>query len=270
VKGKIPLFWWSERLLMKKSKENFGDLLSKYIVEKISEKSVRWIHPKKIRWFQKNDHYFGIGSILHLTTKYSSVWGSGIINEELSIEAKRFYAVRGPRTREYLLKRNIHCPEIYGDPGILLSDFFKPRIKKKYDVGIVPHYVDFNKVKAKFEKHPSIRVVDLMTNDIEKTAIEIIECESIISSSLHGVIIAHTYGIPAICVKFSDEIYGDGIKYKDYYESINIPFKERMKIDLETMSFDRLNNIIKNQGTRPDENMIRCLKKGLIESCPFN
>ena len=48
---KIPLFWWSEVYLMHKKKENYGDLLGKYLIEKISNRVVVFKHTKKNAYF---------------------------------------------------------------------------------------------------------------------------------------------------------------------------------------------------------------------------
>lgn len=42
---------------------------------------------------------------------------------------------------------------------------------------------------------------------------QINECESILSSSLHGIICEDTYGIPVAWIKLSDQILGDDFKY---------------------------------------------------------
>lgn len=34
----IRLFWWNEKIIQRKSSENYGDLLGKYLVEKIALK----------------------------------------------------------------------------------------------------------------------------------------------------------------------------------------------------------------------------------------
>ncbi len=61
-----------------------------------------------------------------------------------------------------------------------------------------------------------------MTNDIESKTDQILKCERIISSSFHGIIIAHAYRIRAIWQRFSDVPFGDNIKFQDYFESVKI------------------------------------------------
>jgi pyruvyltransferase len=53
---------------------------------------------------------------------------------------------------------------------------------------------------------------------------QIHECEYILSSSLHGIIIADSYGIPAYHIELSDKIIGGQWKFKDYYESVKRPY----------------------------------------------
>jgi hypothetical protein len=45
----------------------------------------------------------------------------------------------------------------------------------------------------------------------------------IVSSSLHGLIIAHAYGREAAWLKFSDRPLGDDFKFRDYWASIGWP-----------------------------------------------
>ena len=51
LSGKIRLFWWNEIELQGKSKENYGDLLGKYLVEKISQKQIVWSKPSTFSFF---------------------------------------------------------------------------------------------------------------------------------------------------------------------------------------------------------------------------
>jgi len=174
-KKTIPLFYWSERKFASRKRENYGDLLSKYLVEKISDKPVSFVHPKKQPWWKLNkEHYLAIGSILQHATENSVVWGSGIIDTKQTIASAKFSAVRGPRTREYLMSLGYECPEVYGDPAILLPEFYYPEAEKEFQLGIIPHYKDFEIAKKLFASFPDVRVIDLLTMDVEKTTREIL------------------------------------------------------------------------------------------------
>ncbi|WP_156383835.1 hypothetical protein [Methylobacterium sp. Leaf456] len=48
----------------------------------------------------------------------------------------------------------------------------------------------------------------------------VLSCRRILSSSLHGLILAHAYGIPATWLKISDRPLGDDFKFRDYWASI--------------------------------------------------
>lgn len=265
----IPLFYWSSIKFEGKLKENYGDLLGKYLVEKISGKEVEWVHPKKQSWFKWNKkHYLTVGSILAHATEESVVWGSGIIDRKHHVSKADFRAVRGPRTRGYLVNLGYDCPEVYGDPALLLPNYYEPKIEKEYQIGIAPHYVDYQKAKSWYGRCQGVQVIDLITDEIEKTTNEILKCESIISSSLHGMIIAHAYGIPAVWVKFSDNLFGDDVKFSDYLESAGLGRYLPHKI-LQTLTIDDLKNHIKRVNNLPNPLHLKKLQQGLIQSCPL-
>ena len=267
--GKIRLFWWNEIKMQGKSKENYGDLLGKYLVEKISQKEAVWSKPSK---FSIHDFfspiYVTIGSILTHVNKKCIVWGSGIISKEFEIKKATFLAVRGPQTRKYLLNQGFEVPEIYGDPALLLPRYYNPKIEKEYKVGVIPHYRDFKKVIAFYKNQESILLIDLMTNDVEKTTNELLKCDKIISSSLHGIIVAHAYGIPAVWQKFSEDVFGDDIKYQDYFESVLIP---NYKSDIKDvcMNLNELESLFNNKAVVPEKEVITSLCANLMAVCPF-
>jgi hypothetical protein len=268
--NKIRLFWWNEIKLQGKSKENYGDLLGKYLVEKISQKKVVWSKPKK---FSLNNIftpiYVTIGSILAHVTNNCIVWGSGIISKEDAVKNANFISVRGPQTRSYLLNLGYKVPEIYGDPALILPKYYNPKIEKTHAIGIVPHYRDFKKVYDFYKDEDSVLLIDLMTNDVEKTTNEFLKCEKIVSSSLHGVIVAHAYGIPAIWQKFSGDVFGDDIKYQDYFESVLIP---AYKSDIKTskMNLNELESLFNGKEPLPKGEIINNLCANLMAVCPFN
>jgi len=199
--------WWLAQ------DNNFGDILTPHLLDFFKIKYERTA-------IEKAD-IISIGSIARRAGPGQTVLGSGIMTystKKLSADANWKF-VRGPYTREMVLKAGGSCPEIYGDPAMLLP-LFCPESKKEYDVGIVPHFIDYKAVKEKYPKH---NVINVKNKNPLEVAREITKCRTIISSSLHGIIAAHAFGIPAAWVKFSNNIKGDDIKFKDHFASINSP-----------------------------------------------
>jgi glycosyltransferase involved in cell wall biosynthesis len=200
--------------------KNFGDWITSYIFEKITGEKPIWNNKKN----SLDPTYFGSGSILQKCKGWKNIiiWGSGIIDSQSTFdEPTKVLCVRGPLTRKRFLELGYSCPEIYGDPGLLLPRFYHPKISKKYKIGIIPHYVDFDFCKVLFSNLENIKIIDVC-NDVEKVVDEICECEMTISSSLHGIIVSHAYNIESCWIKFSNSILGDDVKFLDYYYSLNL------------------------------------------------
>lgn len=266
----IKLYWWHEKRAS--GEENYGDLLSQYLVEKISrEKVVAIKHPSKGLHKYFYNHYLTIGSIISSATKKSIVWGSGIIKKDDNIREAKFIAVRGPKTRDRILEQGFNCPEVYGDPAILLPNYYNPEVKKKYSIGVVPHYVDYKAIKEALSEDKNIKVINLLTQSVEDTTKEILECNHIISSSLHGVIVSQAYKIPALWVKFSEKLSGDNIKFYDYYESMNIDFDAEQLLSGKEIGSDVLQELLKKHKDvlLPKESILELRKKELLKHCPF-
>lgn len=265
----IRLFWWNEIKMQGKAKENYGDLLGKYLVEKISGKQAVWVKPKAfsfVNFFKPI--YVTIGSILTHVTSNCIVWGSGIIAKEFHVENATFLAVRGPQTRQFLIEKGYNVPEVFGDPALLLPKYYNPKIEKKYKIGIIPHYNDFKKVKDFYSDASEVLLIDLMTNNIEETTNKFLACDKIVSSSLHGIIVAHAYGIPAVWQKFSDDVFGDDIKYQDYFESVLIE-SYKPEIVNTKMTVTDLDSLFFNKQTLPEVEVINNLCNKLMAVCPF-
>lgn len=223
----IKLFWYSKTHLKRGHVLNFGDELSRDIVQELSGKRVKWVNPLEQNLIQKNfsNHVLGLGSILHFGAKNSLVWGSGLIDSKSSAPDAKYFAVRGKYTRNELLKRGCKVPQVYGDPGLLTSKLFPNLISvKQYKIGVIPHYVEFDEVNLWYLSNNTsneILMIDLRDN-IKTVLGKILSCEYIISSSLHGIIIPQSYNIPTLRAVFTNRIIGDGIKYEDYFDSVGI------------------------------------------------
>ena len=120
-KNSIKLFYWNHLF---NNKYNLGDLLSKYIVEQISQKKVYYVD-RNIK-----NKLCAIGSIIDNETLASggTFWGSGTFRNDLKFYANdcNFLAVRGPITRKILINAGYNCRELYGDPALLLPKFIPP------------------------------------------------------------------------------------------------------------------------------------------------
>jgi len=197
---------------------NFGDILSPLILNHYGY-DVKYAG-------QESADYFCVGSIAKLASENQTVLGSGIMSRTNKINPHAIWKwVRGPITRDFVVSQGGNRPEIIGDPALLLPRLIPPKEKKEHKIGIIPHYVDYDYIKELYPKklYPQYKIINLLNNDLDKVVKQITDCEKIISSSLHGIIAAHAYGIPAAWAKFSDKLAGDGVKFYDHYASVNLP-----------------------------------------------
>jgi len=253
---KIYLAWWTGM-----GGKNWGDALSPVLTKYISGGAqIEHVNPidssSKFR-------FYSIGSIIPPSSSNSEIWGSGIIQniDTIKIKPKKVHAVRGPLTRKILINNGIECPEIYGDPALLYPKFYNPKIEKRYEIGIIPHYVDQqNPWVVKKSELPNVKVINILGN-INSVVDEILSCDMIISSSLHGVIAADAYGIPSAWVEFSDKVVGNGFKFKDYFMSVGRPDRQPIRINPHTRLKD-IKDVVKQHEIKIDLD-------ALYNSCPY-
>jgi hypothetical protein len=160
----------------------------------------------------------GCGSIVAHADERSVVWGTGIGERQQWVNpAAEFLAVRGPLTRAAVLACGGLCPEVYGDPGLLLSRFYTPRRVDGWKLGILPHYVDFD--CARRNAPVDTLVIDI-TRPIESVVDAIGSCGCIVSSSLHGLVFSVAYGVDVAWARLGDRLCGDGVKFHDFWLSL--------------------------------------------------
>lgn len=181
---------------------------------------------KKIGENSSENHVMMIGSILNEANSNSLVIGSGFVDSDRNFNGNpKFLTVRGNKTLDILRQRKFNYDISVGDPAILMPDYFKPIPEiQKYNLGVIPHLIDEEIAFKKFSGKRGVKIINLRLHEQEFTEIEsiitqICSCRQIISSSLHGLIIAHTYGIPGIWCEFSDNVIGNGFKFKDYFSA---------------------------------------------------
>ena len=209
--GKVNLHYWK----FGRKSENLGDYLSSVVVDFMKE-----YYALDDSYSCKTKHLYAIGSILQAGRQNATVWGSGFLDpltHRLSKYMKYFRKldiriVRGPNTRKHLLKLGYKCPEIYGDPAILMPLIYKGCcVDKTREYTVIKHYTDVT---------PSEYSLNILTNDYKTFIDTILESKLVISSSLHGIILAEAYGVPAILYK-PDNAQTTLFKFEDYYFSTN-------------------------------------------------
>ncbi len=211
--------------------------------------------------------YFGVGSICRHIWKdeVAVVWGSGIIDRRDNFaRPKRTTAVRGPLTRERFLELGYECPEVFGDPAILLPDFYHPRVQSDGMLGIIPHFQHFEIARSWFSDRNDVRIIDVC-RPVTEVVDEILKCGATISSSLHGIIVSNAYGIPSAWCRFPGQLEGDDVKFLDFYYSGGVQRPPQPISVRRDMSYDTLLNAA-IEAPRPDLDVLR---PGLRQSCPF-
>ena len=186
--------------------------------------------------------------------------GNDFGTSTLKISPKNIHGVRGPSTRNRLAEKGFQCPEVYGDPALLMPRFYTPVMKKTVELGIIPHFVDKeNEAILRLEKE-GIKIIDIFAGETEFID-HVNSCKHIVSSSLHGLIVADAYGIPSKWIKLSDNVYGDDFKYGDYYQSIGVIDEKPIVIESKITASDLINACWKKE-------MGIDLNR-LIDSCPY-
>ena len=230
--------------------KNWGDVLSQFLLEHFSGKKLNkndvFYFDDAAHMLDKNGKIVGIGSSMKYVRPDDYVWGTGCIDEyHVGNKPKKVYSVRGPLTRDVLLKRGWDVPEVYGDPALLFPQIYNPTIEKKYKIGLIPHCVDFfslDGLKAiNHMEDMGIKIINV-TSGIYEFINQLKECELIISSSLHGLIAADAYGIPNYRVKISKLVHGGDFKYLDHYASVKRVHHEPLQLT-DTTTLEEVNSL---------------------------
>lgn len=286
------MYWFK----MPNEKKNFGDELGPYIVSKLSGIKIDFVIPKRNLLiksiFQKHNRgrlnisdilailfrqehvLVTAGSILaHYNISGCNIWGSGIITRKDRVKKANFFSVRGEHSKVRLNELKYKVPQTVGDPALLLSLVTPIKMKKKYKLGIIPHYVHYDEIKMKYSTK-DILIINLLEPNIEKIIKDINDCEYTVSSSLHGIIVSHTYRIPSLWFELGEKpLFGDNVKFYDYFSSVGIndygPFK-LPDINNTTKFVKEVTGLIDaNSQINSIQVDLKELQKNLINSAPF-
>lgn len=239
--NQINAYWWKGFNTLC---TNFGDMLSPKVISFLTG------NDNIVHSFTKCDQRIvAIGSLLgNMNKLYETdiLWGTGAMFEtpmDISKIDKNITvtAVRGPKTKKFLENIGIFCPSIYGDPGILAPVIYNiKKTKVLYKYGIILHMKDYEQCYKKIilsliknNQCNNILFID-PTAKIENVLECITMCDTIISSSLHGIIVSEALGIKCIWMECSNNVEGNGFKFYDYYLGTHRSENEVTKLDWKT------------------------------------
>jgi len=251
---------------------NMGDLLNKDMLESLFQ----------IKVLRVNDFYesnmAAIGSSLSRTL-YSSIfkrrikqrircffhndpfyiWGTGFINYNTQEDNKFrfrniiFLSLRGNLSKnrvERILGERLNIPT--GDGGLLVDRWIGEKLPKKYRIGIIPHYKEKDSpiVSEMKKKYSDSVIIDIGKKPIEVVK-EIASCETILSSSLHGLVAADSFHIPnkhILLYPYGERMKGDGFKFADYYSSYGL---KDNPLDVTTTNWPTIQSIVEDYCIEP-------------------
>ncbi len=208
-KGTVTLEYYQEAV-------NIGDQLAPVIFNWMMEHYGLTNRCKGIK------HLNTLGSIIGFKKYDAVIWGSGILTMGFAKSIFKYgkmvkydvRAVRGPITHEILTLAGHSAPAVFGDPGILMPLIYQPaHTEKCYDVSIIHHY----SAVAFTDGDDSLHSINVATADYRNFIDEIVKSRLVLSSSLHGIILAEAYGVPAIFL--CEGMDASLLKFMDWYHS---------------------------------------------------
>ena len=224
MSNKIKQYWWN-------AQPNFGDALSPKITEFVLSKHVEWASPEECQ-------LFGLGSNLEKVIQQTfndsrgpvSVWGTGLMAPRslTSVNSKlKILSLRG-----HFSSICLNCSDVVvGDPGLLVREIYPELLqqKKEFEVGLILHHSQDLKNKSIDKlKNNGIHFFSAGTNDYESVIEFIAKSKTILSTSLHGLVIADSLGVKNEWMNSHGIHRADRFKFYDYASAIgraiNTPF----------------------------------------------
>lgn len=206
------------------SRPNFGDGLTPWLIRRLTGHAPRYVAASS-----PHHKYVVTGSVLGLVSKPATVWGAGVMTRGERVAGDvELLAVRGPLTREAALLSGVDCPGVFGDPALLLPQLL-PVEGRRSGVVLVPHFSDAARMASRW-RHPEVRLVDPQ-RPVEDVVRRIAAAELVLSSSLHGLVVAHAYGVPAVWVEFASLPSGDRTKFYDHLLAVGLEPRPPIRAD---------------------------------------
>lgn len=237
-------------------RKNFGDKIGPYLVEKMANKETSNIFQRK----EETEGLLVVGSIIGMLDRPGlDIWGSGLIRPLSDAKAKqlqafpprKILAVRGYKTYSQLRKKlGWDVPKVLGDPALLLPKYFTPDTAQSSTHGkiaIVPHYSHASLFKH-LHNEDGLRVIDVADDPLEVIN-DIATANVCLSTSLHGIIVAHAYGVPWVWVHITDnQLRGDTFKFEDFFTVLDRSAVSYLPFTQKEVQHLTLSDVLKTAG----------------------
>jgi pyruvyltransferase len=250
---------------------NFGDVIIRFLFNAYGI-PMEPVTTQTQQFDAEHVDFVGIGSIMSQVPKEfrGIIWSTGCIRvDNFEIPHARVWGVRGRLTYKALPK-NKRLFAVLGDGAILTRKAMQRKgltknVEKMHVLGIVPHYVDYEIVRSfSIAKMPGVVVIDVFRNPglILK---KLIRCKHILSSSLHGLIVADSLRIPnaRFVVETSSHILGGDFKFRDYYSAFGEKYTSLGTQKMELTAETTLDDILPQTTLRIPEKTYRIVERKL-------
>jgi len=217
TRSSIPVYWDRNPRT-----PNFGDELTPVMVEGLTGRQASWSPSSRTT-------FLGAGSILeclwntdiqHAGEQTRVVTGSGFMFEDSRgwPPSTSVLSVRGYLTRKRFGKAASALP--VGDPGLMLSMVFPQTDPEKESSGgilLIPHLVDAHDpaIAQLQARWPNSEVANTWDDPV-RLADRISSATVVISTALHPLVVADSYGTPNVWLKVSNRVLGGDFKFRDY------------------------------------------------------
>lgn len=221
----VPTFWWDGH-------PNFGDDLTPWLLPHYGVVPL-YSEPRQAR-------LIGVGSLLEFIGEDFSgaLWGTGLMEDRAHpLPHATALAVRGPLTAERL---GVDDEPAYGDPGILVARHLQRPTPDERAV-IVPHgHHRGHRGLAQLIQRAGDRARVVTVHQRAAGAVrEIARGSVVLTTSLHGLITADSYGIPAVWTTLEPSLTGGDFKFRDYEAAVT-PGRSRYRAFRPGASLDDL------------------------------
>jgi pyruvyltransferase len=246
VTAPIRAYWWNET-------PNFGDRLSQHVIARMSGRPVQHARPLRAT-------IFGIGSIMGSVRRAGLadrpgerpwVWGTGMIAPMHAdfVANVRFCAVRGPLTVDFL---GIDPATPTGDPGLFACELIDGQTEPTDRIGLVLHHSQDlpQDLAARLAKDGRFVRISVGEPDCLDVVRLIAACRHVMSSSLHGLIVADSVGVPSTWLQGYGIHKSPTFKFYDYALSVGRDLGRPRPLDA---IFEIANDLPRVAGALPHE-----------------